>query len=102
MTKKIDVPVPDIAGEPNGIIPVTSLEAGLLSNRLSMRLSLRARGENAEVTTYALSPPAAARLARDLQKAVNEYLYGDQPSGDGETSLEAPQIFHGASDEGTE
>ena len=73
---KMKVPVPDIAGEPNGIIPVTELEAGLLSNRLSMRLRLRAVGTNAQVTTYALSPPAAARLAQDLQKAVDEYLYG--------------------------
>ena len=65
ITTKREVPHPDIAGEPNGAIPVTSLEAALSSNRLSMRLSLRASGTNAKVTDYALSPPAAARLARE-------------------------------------
>ena len=73
---KREVPHPDITGEPNGIIPVTELEAALSSNRRSMRLRLRARGKDAQVTDYALSPPAAAQLAQDLEKVLHEYLYG--------------------------
>ena len=61
----------------------TSLEVSLGSNHKSLLLVIRAAGQNADVTTYALSPPAAARLARDLKKVVDEYLYGasDEETG---------------------
>ena len=60
MAKKMDVPHPDIAGEANGIIPVTNLAVALGSNQKSVLLEFRAMGPNAALTTYALSPPAAA------------------------------------------
>ena len=34
-------------------------------------------------TTIVLSPPGAARLARDLQEAVENYLYGETKENEG-------------------
>ena len=80
---KREVPHPDIDGLSNGAITVTNLEVVLGSNQKSILLGLRASGTNAAWNTYALAPPAAARLAQDLQRAVDEYLYGasDEETG---------------------
>ena len=72
---KMDVPLPNIENQPNGVIPVSKLEVGLSNTQTTILLGVWASGENAQATTYALSPPAAARLSQELQRAVEEYLY---------------------------
>lgn len=69
---RMDVPLPNEAGL--NVPEIVQLEAALSKSQLSVLLGFRVSSGN-EVT-YALSPPAAARLARDLQKLVDEYLYG--------------------------
>ena len=81
--EKKKVPEPDITALSNGVIPVSSLAVVRPPNQSAVLLEVRGTGVNAAETRYALSPPAAVRLARDLEKVVDEYLYG--ASDDAET-----------------
>ena len=67
-------------------LQVSGLAVDLTNNRCTVRVRVRHLGQASRSFEHAdvlLSPPAAARLSRLLDEAVQEYLYG--PRKDGQT-----------------
>ena len=70
----------DTEGDGSDLARVTKLEVGLTKTRrailvrLTPHASADVSGQSASAATYALSPPAAKRLSRLLNRAVKDYL----------------------------
>ena len=84
MPKVIVVPQRDIDDKSREALQVTSLEAGHASPGqplLLLSVGVFDSGvPDGHQYVFALSPPAAKRLSRDLRKAVKEYLQGKPDS----------------------
>ncbi|MDE0223615.1 MAG: hypothetical protein OXP28_00580 [Gammaproteobacteria bacterium] len=63
----------DAKGDPP--LRVTGLAVELESNQRSMPVSFRCK-DQVETSTFALTPPAAHQLAKELRKVVWDYLNG--------------------------
>ena len=71
---KMPVPLPNNAIT-LGVPLVSSLEVALSEDQTTLLVGFQGT-KSTEPATWALSPPAAARLARELRKHVKEHLYG--------------------------
>ena len=82
---KAKVPPPNESDLDTCVPKMTQMEVALSESRMSMLLGFWGSTPKKPdtVVTYAMSPPAAALLARALQSAVDEHLYqavpGDVP-----------------------